>query len=100
MTTPDTPAVPLDNLQQWVTLYDQATAEISRLTEVKDAARRMIEQTLGEHEVGTVGGRPAFRFTYVTSQRVDQKKLAAENPDLVEKYKVPSTSRRFTRVES
>lgn len=102
MTHPaDTPiaAVELDDVAQWVTVYDQAVAEIRRLEEVRDAARRVIEQHLGDREVGTVAGRPAFRFTYVTTHRLDQRKLTAENPDLVDGYKVPSTSRRFTRVE-
>jgi predicted phage-related endonuclease len=99
MTDNSTP-VPLDDITQWVTVYDKACAEIARLNEVKEAARRVVEQKLGEREVGTVAGRPVFRWAYVTSNVVDQKKLATENADLVERYKVTRTSRRFTRVES
>jgi predicted phage-related endonuclease len=97
--TPDTPPVPLDGITQWTDLYDQACARIAEYEEIKKLARKEIEQALGAAEVGTIGGRPVFHWTYVTSHRLDQAKLTADHPELVEEYRRPTMSRRFTRVE-
>jgi predicted phage-related endonuclease len=91
--------VALDDIAGWVETYHQAGAQIAKLEELRGVARQHIEAALGDHEVGTVNGRPVVRWTVVTSRRLDQKKLKADHPDLAEALTVPSTSRRFTLVK-
>jgi len=99
MTDNDT-AVPLDDLNNWLELYRQATDGIAALEERRKVARERIEAALGEAETGTVAGRPVVRWTHVTSTRLDQRKAKAllDGYGALDEAMTETTSRRFVLV--
>lgn len=97
MTAPARERAQLDETATlWLQAYTETKAEIARLEEQATQARRHIEEALGDAEEGVLDGQIVVRWTFVTSNRVDLKKLEAEHPDLVEAFRKPSSSRRFT----
>lgn len=86
------------DIAAWLNLYAEADVLIKQLEERKTAARERIEAALGDNETGTVAGRPAVRWSFVTSKRLDQKKAKALLGDRVDEAMVESTSRRFSLV--
>lgn len=97
---PEKLAVDLDNTAAgWVQAYRQAEQHEREWAAVKARAREHLEAILGDAEVGLVDDTPAVRWTYVTSRRLDQRKLKEHAPDLVEQCTVDSVTRRFTVAE-
>lgn len=96
----DTDTIALDSIASWVALYRDADEAIKVLEDRKRAAREHIEAALGDTETGTVDGRPAVRWTHVTSKRLDQAlaKALLKDRDLLEAAMVETTSRRFVLV--
>lgn len=92
---------PIDELATWVKAYREACANRDNWSEIADRAKQQISQALEEAgaEVGTVDGYPAVRWTQVTSQRLDTKRLKAAHPDIAAEFLVSSSSRRFTLVD-
>lgn len=89
----------LDDLAGWIDVLRTAQAEKAKAEEVISQARAKIEEALGDAEVGTVAGVPTVRWSFVTSQRFDQKKAKALLGDAAEQCMTESHSRRFTLVE-
>lgn len=92
---------PIDDLATWVSAYREACTNRDQWGEIADRAKQHISQALEEADaqIGTVNGHPAVRYTEITSQRLDTKRLKAEHPDLVAHFMVTGHSRRFTLVE-
>lgn len=90
------PTVQLDHLADVIRAYERAAAESKQWGETAKHLRAIIENALGEREVGTVAGKAAVRWTYVTSNRVDLAKLKSVHPEIAEALTVESHSRRFT----
>lgn len=99
--TTSSTSVELDGLSSWVELYRDLGDRIGLLEEQRKEARSRIEAALGDAETGTVGGRPAVRWTHVTSTRLDQKlaKGLLQDYNLLDAAMVETTSRRFVLVE-
>ena len=91
---------PLDELAGWLDIYRAAQEAISKAEEAKAVAREKIEDALGDDEVGTVGGEPVVRWTYVHTDRFDQKKAKAILGDEAAACMVTTTSRRFEMVKA
>lgn len=93
----DKPTIELDEATtRWLEYIRACDAQIKELEESRKRARQHVEAALGEHEVGLVDGRPAVRWTYVHSHRLDQRKLKEQAPELVEQCTVPTVTRRFS----
>lgn len=90
---------PIDDVANWLAVYRAAAARKAQAEELMAEARARIEDVLGEAEVGTVAGRPAVRWTHVTSRRFDQKAAKVLLGDRADDCYVESTSRRFTLVD-
>lgn len=98
--TPAKPTVDLPaDAANWIGLIRDCDRQIKDLEEAKAVARKHLEQMLGDNEVGTLDGRPAVRWTFVPSSRVDITKLSANEPEIAERYRVPTVSRRFTLAD-
>jgi predicted phage-related endonuclease len=97
---PPVPAKPSVDLPEdatnWLALIRQCDRDIKDLEETKKLARARIEQMLGDAETGLLNGQPVVHWTFVSSRRLDQKKLKDQAPDLVEACTVTQLSRRFT----
>lgn len=79
-----------------VAAYRRAEAEVKTWTTAKEALRDMLAVALGSADVGTVDGTPAVKRTVVQSTRLDSKKLRESEPDVYERYAVPTTTVRVT----
>lgn len=62
-------------------------------------AKAGIMTLLGKAEVGTVNGDVAVTWKTVETRRLDQKRLSAEHPEVVEAYSSVGRSRRFILAE-
>ena len=91
---------PLDELAGWLDIYRAAQDTIAKAEEAKAVAREKIEDAMGDDEVGTVDGQPVVRWTFVHSERFDQKKAKAILGDEFDACKVTTTSRRFEMVKA
>jgi predicted phage-related endonuclease len=80
----------------WLRAYIETKAEIRRLEETAEQARRHIEAALGDNEEGVLDGEIVVRWTHVNSTRVDLAKLRENHPDIAEAFTVSTSSRRFT----
>jgi predicted phage-related endonuclease len=99
--TDTTSTAPVDSLATWVDAYRQACAERDRWSDIADRAKLQLTQHLDQigATVGTLDGRPAVRWSAVTSRRIDTKALKEKDPELAERYTVETSSRRFTVVD-
>jgi len=75
--------------------YSNANEQLDILTEQKQKAANQLKHMLGEHEIGIVGD-DYVKWKTVTQERFNAKLLAAEQPEIYEKYTVKSSYRRFT----
>ena len=92
--------IELDALANWVIHLKQLKQDRAEIDEQIEVAENHIKDALGEVEVGTINGEPVVRWTYVTSNRFDQKAAKALlTDDQVDACTNPSVSRRFTIVE-
>lgn len=92
---------PIDDLATWIDAYRTACANRDQWSEIADRAKQQITQHLDRAaaDTGTINGRPAVRWSHVTSSRIDTKTLKANNPELAERYTVTTSSRRFTLID-
>lgn len=75
--------------------YDEACEELERVIERKQKAENLLKAMMGDHEVGTAGGR-IVTWKSVSQERLDSKALKAEHPILCKKYTNTTSYRRFT----
>lgn len=75
--------------------YDEISKQISELNTSKEAICNRLKAYLKENENGIVGER-RISWKEVQTNRFDQKKLAAEHPDLYQNYLKGSSYRRLT----
>lgn len=90
----------IDDVAGWIDVLRQAQGEKAKAEEVIAQAREKIQDALGDAEVGNVGGVPTVRWTFVRSERFDQKKAKAILGDAAAECMVASESRRFTLVDN
>ncbi len=91
-----------------VDLPTEAASVIEELQEVKDQIRaakarevaldNLLMGWLGEHDTGTLGGRPAVTWRPTVTRRVDLNALRKELPDVAERYTLESRSRTLRLV--
>jgi len=91
---------PLDELRGWLDIYAAGQDAKAKAEEAMAVAREKIEDALGDDEVGTVDGQPVVRWTFVHSERFDQKKAKAILGDDLAACMVPQTTRRFVLVKA
>ena len=89
----------IDALLNWLILLKGLRADRADIDMQIEVAEGHIKDALGDAEVGTVNGEPVVRWSYVTTNRFDQK-AAKEllTPDQVAQCTKPTESRRFTIV--
>ena len=90
-----------DDIASWLKQYSDAQTRIKEWQEIADIARSHLESALGDAEVGMYNGNEVVRWSFVESKRIDVKKAREILPiQVIELLEVPTTSRRFTIVES
>lgn len=88
-------SVSLDHIKAHVDILAYAKRKQAELAETVERSRAAIEEALGENEVGTLEGEPAIRWSHQKVNRLNQKTLKAERPEIVAEYTEASEQRRF-----
>lgn len=94
-------AVELDpTAAAWLEAARAATAEIARLTEIRDRAIAHVQAAMGDNETATIGGKPAVTWAWSKpGQRLDRKKLEeAYGADEIARYLVDNKPARPFRI--
>lgn len=91
--------VPLDG--GLIEQYRRLSAQLDEISMARDQIRARIEATLGDHETGLVNGKPAVSFAWTRpAERIDSRRLRAEQPELWAAYAVTGApSRRFRLLD-
>lgn len=84
-----------NDVEQMLEAMDQLTEDIKDFTTKKKEYENRIKAILGEKEKGHTLNRIVTWKSYETN-RIDFKRLKAEQPDLFKKYTNTTTARRFT----
>jgi hypothetical protein len=84
----------------WLKAARAASAEITRLTQIRDRAAGHVKQAMGDDETATLGGRPVVSWAWSKpGQRLDRKKLEADyGPDVIAKYLVDNQAARPFKI--
>jgi hypothetical protein len=84
----------------WLKAAQAASAEIARLTEIRDRAIEHIQAEMGDSETATIDGRPAVTWAWSQpSKRLDKKALEADHgPEFVARYLVEAKAARPFRI--
>jgi hypothetical protein len=84
----------------WLAAARAASAEIAKLTEVRNRATEHVQAAMGDREEATVGGQPAVTWAWSKpGKRLDRKALEADHgPEFVAKYLVDNTPARPFRI--
>lgn len=75
--------------------YEEYQEKEKQAAEQKEKAGNRLKALLGENETGIAGNR-IITWKNIVSERLDSKKLKADNPDIYSKYIQLSGYRRFT----
>ena len=92
---PDSTVILPADSQKWLEQYHEANNELKAAEKKKSEAESNIKLLMGSHETAFIG-KTEIRWPNIVSQRLDNKKLQMEEPELYEQYLNESTSRRFT----
>lgn len=69
------PTVAIDHLDAQLAAYRDVDRQIRDLKEMRVRIRQAITEALGEHQIGTVRGRTAVRYTTFDSRRLSPELL-------------------------
>ena len=75
--------------------YNRLSGQIDELTAARDCAANRMKHSLGENEIGLVGG---YRISWklVSSTRFDSTRFKHDNPELYDQYATRSQYRKFS----
>jgi len=84
----------------WLQAARAAATEIQRLTAIRDRAIGHVKDALGDHETGTINGKPAVTWAWSKpGQRLDRKKLEGDfGKDIIAKYLVDNQPARPFKI--
>lgn len=84
-----------DDAIKLVAEYSEAHEQIKAFSEKKQLAENKLKDMLGDNELGAVGSTCVI-WKSVSQERLNTKKLKAEQPDIYNRYNVASTFRKFS----
>ena len=89
----------LDNLKSHIDILRYVKKKQAELKEIEERSRSIIEEAMRDNEIGTIEGQTAVRWKHIKTNRLNQKALKADRPDLVAQYTEASETRRFEIIE-
>jgi putative phage-type endonuclease len=95
---PVEPGATVDLGEEWrerLAEHRRLAAQAKAAAEALEASRNALAAELGSAEAAYLNGAEVATFRPVTSRRLDGKRLAAEHPELAERYRTETTSRRL-----
>lgn len=81
--------------QKWLEQYHEASSELKAAEKKKAEAESNIKLLMGSHETAFIG-KTEISWPNIVSQRLNNKKLQMEEPELYAQYLNESKCRRFT----
>lgn len=84
----------------WLQAARAATAEIGRLTEIRDEAIQHVKDSLGDHTEARIDGHPVATWAWSKpGQRLDRKKLEGDfGKAVIDTYLVDNAPARPFRI--
>lgn len=87
------------NLQAHVARLQDAKRRIAELKEVEAESKSAIQEALGENEEeATINGNTVIRWKHIKTNRLNQRALKEEHPEIVAEYTQATEIRRFEVV--
>lgn len=68
---------------------------MAELKQMQETSRAVIEEALGDNDIGTLDGKEVVTWKHVESERVDLQMLKDLYPEIYEHCTYTSKSRRF-----
>ena len=93
---PSDETVDLSSIRSLFAVRERLKADLAETKTKLEETEAMIKAKLGNAGTGLVDGRPALTRTIVESSSFDKKGLAAEHPDLVERFTRKTEYPRYT----
>lgn len=91
---PESKVILPDEALDLIMEYEEYQEKEKQAAEQKEKACNRLKALLGENETGIAGNR-IVTWKNIVSERIDSKKLKADNPDIYSKYIQQSGYRRF-----
>ena len=88
-------SVSLDHIKAHVDILKFVAAKEAELKEMKERSRAAVEEALGSNELGTIDGEPVVRWSHQKVNRLNQKALKSDHPEIVAEYTEANAQRRF-----
>jgi hypothetical protein len=88
-------SIELDDVKDSVAIMRACKSRIADLTEVLAQHRAVIEEKMGNEDVGTVDGKPVITWKTYKQNRLNQAVLAITHPDILELCKETTETRRM-----
>lgn len=85
----------LTSVRASVEILQLCRQRIAEFNELAKTHRGIIEEAMGQHDVGLVDGEPVVHWSHYKENRFDQSAFGAEYPDLLEQFKAAKEKRRF-----
>ena len=90
--------IDISHLEPQIQILRYCKRKAAEIKELEASTRAVVEESLGGNEIGTLDGVPVVRWTFIKTNRLNQRKLKEDKPDLVAEYTEASESRRFDIV--
>jgi predicted phage-related endonuclease len=88
-------SIALDHIKAHVDILKYVARKEAELKEMKERSRAAVEEALGENEIGTIDGEPAIRWGHQKVNRLNQRALKNDHPEIVAEYTEANAQRRF-----
>lgn len=83
---------PIEEHVRRLQMAKKVTAEMKELAE---SSRAVVEEFMGENEAGELDGELVITWKHHKTNRLNQKALKAEKPEVVAEYTEAKAERRF-----
>ena len=95
----DAGTVDLDSVKAHIDILRYCKKKEAELKQMIEMSRAAIEEALGGNEIGTIDGHTAVRWKHIKTNRLNQKALKEEHPNIVAQYTEATEIRRFEVVD-
>lgn len=85
----------LDVVRANVEVLVYVKARMAELKEMQALSRAVVEEALGDNEIGMLDGKPVISFKHLKVRRIDQEALKEEFPEIAEHCTKTFAQRRF-----
>lgn len=85
----------LESVRASVEILQYVKARRAELKELEERHRPIVEEVLGNDEIGRLNGKTVVTYKHIKSRRLNQQTLKTDYPDVAEHCTETVESRRF-----